>query len=80
MQTTARLRYVNQCRQAMARSPDRSAQITVRCPPAFKAGAEHAAHLDSRSLSSLVEKLLTDHMRALGIDPENPPGWKPPSG
>ena len=56
----------------MSRSPARQAQITVRVPPEFKAAAEQAARLDSRSLSSLIEKLLRDYMKAINIDPDNP--------
>ena len=44
----------------------RSSQILVRIQPSLKAAAERAAKDDTRSLSSLIEKLLTDHLRAKG--------------
>lgn len=58
----------------MSRSPARQAQITVRVSPEFKAAAEQTARLDSRTLSSLIEKLLRDRMKSVGIDdPDKPP-------
>ena len=44
----------------------RSSHILIRVQPSLKALAEKAARDDSRSLSSLIEKLLTDHLRAKG--------------
>lgn len=40
--------------------------ISVRVPEAVKKAAEKAAKDDSRSLASLVEKLLTEKLRATG--------------
>ena len=44
----------------------KSAQILVRIQPKLKAAAEKAAKDDARSLSSLIEKLLLDHLKAKG--------------
>jgi len=44
----------------------RSAQFNMRIDPHLKEAAEKAAADDRRSLSSLVEKLLTDYCRELG--------------
>lgn len=37
--------------------------VSLRLPPETKAAAEKAAQDDMRSLSSLIEKLLTDYLR-----------------
>jgi hypothetical protein len=42
----------------------KTAQVNLRIRPSLKAAAEQAAADDHRSLTSLVEKLLTDHLRA----------------
>src|ERR1700691_4093837 len=44
----------------------RSAQLLVRIQPSLKAAAESASHADHRSLSSLVEKLLSDYLTKKG--------------
>jgi hypothetical protein len=44
----------------------KSATFLVRMQPSVKAAAEKAAADDQRSLSSLIEKLLTDHLRKKG--------------
>jgi hypothetical protein len=44
----------------------KSTQLLVRIRPSTKAAAEQAAADDQRSLSSLVEKLLTDYLRRKG--------------
>ncbi len=44
----------------------KSAQVNLRLPPSLKAAAEKAAADDHRSLTSLVEKLLTEHLKAKG--------------
>jgi len=41
----------------------KSSQINLRLQPALKKAAERAAALDHRSLTSLIEKLLADHVR-----------------
>jgi hypothetical protein len=40
--------------------------VSVRLPANVKAAAEAAAKADTRSLSSFIEKLLTDHLRKQG--------------
>ncbi|HEY5379908.1 MAG TPA: hypothetical protein VIJ78_10285 [Pseudolabrys sp.] len=44
----------------------KTAQVNLRIAPALKAAAEKAAADDQRSLTSLVEKLLTDYLRKHG--------------
>jgi len=44
----------------------KTAQVNLRIAPALKAAAEKAASDDQRSLTSLVEKLLTDYLRKHG--------------
>ena len=44
----------------------KSMPVSVRLPPDVKAAAERAARSDLRSLSSLIEKLLTEHLREKG--------------
>ena len=44
----------------------KTAQVNLRIMPALKAAAEKAAADDQRSLTSLVEKLLTDYLRKHG--------------
>ena len=44
----------------------KTAQGNLRIMPALKAAAEKAAADDQRSLTSLVEKLLTDYLRKHG--------------
>jgi hypothetical protein len=40
----------------------KTAQVALRMKPELKAAAEKAAAADHRSLTSLVEKLLTDYI------------------
>ena len=44
----------------------KTSAISVRVPDAVKAAAEKAAADDSRSVASLVEKLLSEHLKAKG--------------
>jgi hypothetical protein len=44
----------------------RTATVQLRMRPSLKEAAEKAAEDDSRSLTSLIEKLLTDHLRKKG--------------
>ena len=44
----------------------KTAPVSVRLPPEVKTAAEKAAKADTRSLSSLIEKLITDHVKAKG--------------
>jgi hypothetical protein len=51
----------------MATEPEnRSSPIGIRVTPTVKAAAEKAAAADHRSLASLIEKLLIEHLRAGG--------------
>lgn len=45
----------------------KTAQVNLRLPPSLKAAAEQAAAKDRRSLTSLIEKLLTDHLESNGF-------------
>ncbi|HWE18027.1 MAG TPA: hypothetical protein VG758_12725 [Hyphomicrobiaceae bacterium] len=47
----------------MARS---TLPVSVRLPPEVKAAAEKAARDDLRSVSSLIEKALVEHLKAKG--------------
>ena len=44
----------------------RNAQVNLRMSPDLKAAAEEVAAEDSRSLTSLIEKLLVDHLKSIG--------------
>ena len=44
----------------------KTAQVNLRLDPSLKAAAEKAAADDHRSLTSLIEKLLTEHLRKEG--------------
>jgi hypothetical protein len=48
----------------------KTAQLNFFVSPELKAAAMRAAKADQRSLTSLVEKLLTDYCRATGFLPE----------
>lgn len=53
----------------MGRPPSpspKSLPVSFRLPSEVKAAAEKAAKDDTRSLSSYVEKLLTEHLREKG--------------
>ncbi|HEY8578321.1 MAG TPA: toxin-antitoxin system HicB family antitoxin [Beijerinckiaceae bacterium] len=41
--------------------------MNLRLQPSLKAAAEAAAEEDSRSLTSLIEKILKDYLRANGF-------------
>jgi hypothetical protein len=45
---------------------NKSAQVNLRLEPALKEAAEKAAAADHRSLTSLIEKLIADHLKATG--------------
>jgi hypothetical protein len=47
----------------------KTAQVNLRLEPALKKAVEKAAEADRRSLTSLVEKLLVDHLRTTGFLP-----------
>jgi hypothetical protein len=48
----------------------KTAQVNFRLEPKLKAAAEKAAAKDHRSLTSLIEKLLTDHLAKLKLPPK----------
>jgi hypothetical protein len=50
----------------MQRAP-RTARINFRAPDEVRLAAEQAAASDQRTLTNLVEKLLTDHLRQQGL-------------
>jgi hypothetical protein len=45
----------------------KTAQVNLRIDPDLKALADRAAAADQRSLTSLIEKLLTEHLRKAGF-------------
>ena len=45
----------------------KTAQVNLRIDPDLKALADKAAAADQRSLTSLIEKLLTEHLRKNGF-------------
>jgi hypothetical protein len=45
----------------------KTAQVNLRIDPDLKALADKAAAADQRSLTSLIEKLLTEHLRKQGF-------------
>jgi hypothetical protein len=45
----------------------KTAQVNLRLEPKLKEAAERAAEADHRSLTSLVEKLLTDYCKKQGF-------------
>ena len=51
----------------------RTANVMVRMTPSLKALAEKAAKADTRSLSSLIERVLIEHLREKGFLKEKPP-------
>jgi hypothetical protein len=48
----------------------KTAQVNLRLTQSLKEAAEKAAAADHRSLTSLVEKLLSDHLHAVGMEPK----------
>ncbi|MFC3061441.1 hypothetical protein [Paenirhodobacter populi] len=49
---------------------NKTAQVNLRITPSLKQAADQAAADDQRSLTSLVEKLLTDYLREKGYLPQ----------
>ncbi|MEY9295766.1 hypothetical protein ABIF21_000144 [Bradyrhizobium elkanii] len=45
----------------------KTAQVNLRIDPDLKALADKAAEADQRSLTSLIEKLLTDYLKKQGF-------------
>jgi hypothetical protein len=50
----------------MVQKRNKSAQVNLRIDPGLKELAERAAAEDHRSLTSLIEKLLAEHLRVKG--------------
>jgi hypothetical protein len=48
----------------------KTASIGVRLEPVIKEAADKAAAADHRSLASLIEKLLVEHLKANGYVPK----------
>lgn len=48
----------------------KNANVNLRIRPTLKDAAERAAKDDSRTLTSLIEKLLTTHLRENGYLPK----------
>lgn len=48
----------------------KDAQVNLRLRPSLKAAAEKAASDDHRSLTSLIEKLLSDYLMKRGYLPK----------
>lgn len=48
----------------------KTAQVNLRITPSLKEAADKAATDDQRSLTSLVEKLLTDYLKDKGYLPK----------
>ncbi|WP_341704687.1 ribbon-helix-helix protein, CopG family [Ferrovibrio sp.] len=46
--------------------PTKSLPVSVRLPPQVKDALMHAAADDQRSISNLIEKVLTDWLRSAG--------------
>ena len=46
---------------------NKSLPVSVRLPPEVKEAVEAAAKADVRSVSSFIEKVLTDHLRQHGF-------------
>ena len=67
LHSTARDNLSRLCLYVQKRN--KTAQVNLRLDPALKAAAEKAAASDQRSLTSLVEKLLVDHLRERGYLP-----------
>jgi hypothetical protein len=66
----------------MEREP-KSVMLVARVRPSLKAAIERAAVADQRSVSSLIEKLLTDHLAGLENAPRRPsrpPGVRASAG
>jgi hypothetical protein len=66
MQLSAEYTRTFECQLHTKALMTKTSAISVRVPDEVKAAAEKAAADDSRSVASLVEKLLTDHLRKTG--------------
>lgn len=55
----------------------KTAQVELRLLPEIKAAAEQAAADDHLSVTSLIEKLLADHLTEKGYLPSDQEGTRP---
>ena len=65
----SRMSNSNQTAVQNIRDEKRTAAFQVRMRPSVKAAAERAAADDNRSLASLMELLVIEHLRAKGYLP-----------
>jgi hypothetical protein len=54
----------------------KTAMINIRVDESLKEASEQAAKDDHRTLTSLIEKLLTDHLKQIGRVPGGKPAGK----
>jgi hypothetical protein len=54
---------------ASTRPKIKTATMTLRLDPRIKAAAEMAAQRDHRSITSLIEVLILNHCRSVGLNP-----------
>jgi hypothetical protein len=59
-----------QRRYVMKLNRQKSATLNLRLDPTLKDAAARAARDDHRTITSLIEKLLSDHLKAAGYLPE----------
>jgi hypothetical protein len=57
----------------MVEKRQKTATLNLRIHPKLKEAAERAASEDHRSVTSLIEKLLSDHLKATGHLPADGP-------
>ena len=55
---------------------EKTAMINIRVDESLKKASEQAAKEDHRTLTSLIETLLTNHLRQLGRLPSGKPAGK----
>ncbi len=48
--------------------PTKTATLNLRIDPAVKEAAQHAAKRDHRSVANLIELLIRQHCKAVGIE------------
>lgn len=54
---------------ASSRPKVKTATMTLRIDPRIKAAVEAAAQRDHRSITSLIEVLIINHCRSVGLNP-----------
>jgi hypothetical protein len=60
----------------MAEKRRKIRQVRYRTTETFYQAILEAARKDARTVTSLIDKLLQDHLQKLGIDPDNLPPSK----